>query len=177
MTTHNFSTDDLAKSLLVKLDRRNIFPPSLDNPEKFITSFNNLTVLRPRRPPNAFLLCRKNVQEEAKRKGNCNMRVISKVSGVLWKDASPDEKRVYEKLANRVHEIHYNKINKNTKSSTKSSTLLQDKEITTSNPYSIRVPFPTYSSFSFDQESDLLFLNNDNDNNGNDYNNYYSSNY
>ena len=168
MTTHNFSTDDLAQTLLVKLDRRNIFPPLLNNPEKFISSLNNLSLLRPRRPPNAFLLCRKNVQEEAKRKGNCNMRVISKVTGVLWKDASPDEKKVYEKLANRVHEIHYKKISKNSKS-IKSSSLLQDKE-TSPSPYPIPVSF---SSYPFDQENSLLFINSDNDNNGNDFNSYY----
>ena len=34
---------------------------------------------------NAFFICRKNVQEEAKRNGYCNMCVISKVAGILWK--------------------------------------------------------------------------------------------
>ncbi|RGB26339.1 hypothetical protein C1646_746889 [Rhizophagus diaphanus] len=152
MSTHNFSTEDLAKSLLDKLDRSNIFPPLLNNPETFISTLSNLSLLRPRRPPNAFLLCRKNVQEEAKRKGNCNMRVISKVTGVLWKDASPDEKKVYEKLANRVHEIHYKKISKNTKSTTRSSYLSQNKEITTSNPYPVPTSFSTsYSPITFGQ--------------------------
>ena len=34
---------------------------------------------------NAFFICRKNVQEEAKRNGYCNMCIISKVAGILWK--------------------------------------------------------------------------------------------
>lgn len=174
MSTHNFSTEDLAKSLLDKLDRSNIFPPLLNNPETFISTLSNLSLLRPRRPPNAFLLCRKNVQEEAKRKGNCNMRVISKVTGVLWKDASPDEKKVYEKLANRVHEIHYKKISKNTKSTTRSPYLSQNKEITTSNPYPVPASFSTsYSPVTFGQGNDILLLNNNNGNKYN-YNNYYS---
>ncbi|GBC01977.1 hypothetical protein RclHR1_00440043 [Rhizophagus clarus] len=169
MTTHNFSTEDLAKSLLDKLDRTNIFPPLLNNPETFISTLSNLSLLRPRRPPNAFLLCRKNVQEEAKRKGNCNMRVISKVTGVLWKDASPDEKKVYEKLANRVHEIHYKNISKNNKSRT--SYLSHIKEVATSNPYPVPGSFSTScSSFPFDRDNGLLFMRNNNSGD-NKYNN------
>ncbi|CAI2161352.1 9062_t:CDS:1 [Funneliformis geosporum] len=107
MTTQNFSIEDLAISLIDRLDRRNIFPPQYNNPETFIsTNTNNLSLRRPRRPPNAFLLCRKNVHQEAKRKGTCNMRVISKVTGILWRNASPEEKGVYERLADRVNEIH-----------------------------------------------------------------------
>src|SRR5437764_9569267 len=64
---------------------------------------------RPPRPPNWFLLCRKNVHREAKINGICNMRVISKVSGMLWRSATPDEKEQYEKLAIQVHNLHSEK--------------------------------------------------------------------
>ncbi|RIA98950.1 hypothetical protein C1645_866167 [Glomus cerebriforme] len=109
MSTQNFSIEDLAVSLIDRLDRRNIFPPYYNNPETLISSSNTLNCLssrRPRRSPNAFLLCRKNVHQEAKRKGTCNMRVISKVSGILWRNASPEEKSVYERLADKVNELH-----------------------------------------------------------------------
>ena len=36
-----------------------------------------------------------------------NMRVISKVTSILWKSASDEEKKVYKKLADQVYEIHY----------------------------------------------------------------------
>ncbi|CAB5164068.1 hypothetical protein RhiirA5_474559 [Rhizophagus irregularis] len=109
MSTQNFSIEDLAISLIDRLDRCNIFPPHLNNPEKLISSsntLNGLSIKHPRRSPNAFLLCRKNVHQEAKRKGTCNMRVISKVTGILWRNASPEEKSVYERLADRVNELH-----------------------------------------------------------------------
>src|SRR2546421_4309803 len=106
MTTQNFSIEDLAMSLIDRLDRKNIFPPYYNNPETLISSLNHLSLRRPRRSPNAFLLCRKNVHQEAKRWGTCNMRVISKVTGILWRNASPEEKGDYEKLADRVNELH-----------------------------------------------------------------------
>nr|CAG8469761.1 11286_t:CDS:2 [Entrophospora candida] len=65
----------------------------------------NLMFRKPKRPQNAFLLCRKNVHQEAKRIGSCNMRIISKVTGIMWKNASAQEKQVYERLADRVNEI------------------------------------------------------------------------
>ncbi|PKK69031.1 hypothetical protein RhiirC2_749117, partial [Rhizophagus irregularis] len=34
------------------------------------------------------------------------MRVISKVTGMLWRAATPDEKEEYEKLAIKVHNLH-----------------------------------------------------------------------
>src|SRR3954463_7426388 len=82
MATHDFSIEYLAMSLIVRLDRRNIFPPLHNNPESFLSSvgsISNLSSYRPKRPPNAFLICRKNVQEESKSKGTYNMRIISKV--------------------------------------------------------------------------------------------------
>ncbi|CAG8457448.1 4019_t:CDS:1 [Acaulospora morrowiae] len=110
MTTSNFSIEDLANSLIGRLDRERIFPPQYSNPESFVapaTAINApASCRRPRRPPNAFLLCRKNVHQEAKRRGTCNMRVISKVTGILWRNASLEEKEVYERLADQVNEIH-----------------------------------------------------------------------
>ncbi|CAB4403988.1 unnamed protein product [Rhizophagus irregularis] len=134
MTTHNFSIEDLAMSLIVRLDRNNIFPPMLNNPESFLSPTDNLTNLsfrRPKRSPNAFLVCRRNVHEEATRKGTFNMRVISKVTGILWKNASAEEKDVYKKLADRVYEIHY----KRTSSIYKKMTVSSLKERASYKPY------------------------------------------
>src|SRR2546429_9764007 len=78
MTTHNFSIEDLAQSLVVHLDRHHIFPPLINNPESFLPPIDNMTrssMRRPKRSPNAFLVCRRNVLEEASRKGTYNMRV------------------------------------------------------------------------------------------------------
>ncbi|CAB5393970.1 unnamed protein product [Rhizophagus irregularis] len=38
MATHDFSIEYLANSLIVRLDRRNIFPPLHNNPELFLSS-------------------------------------------------------------------------------------------------------------------------------------------
>ncbi|RGB30668.1 hypothetical protein C1646_671507 [Rhizophagus diaphanus] len=111
MATHDFSIEYLANSLIDRLDRRNIFPPLHNNPELFLSSvsssLNNLSSYRPKRPPNAFLICRKNVQEESKRKGTYNMRIISKVTSILWKNATREEREVYKRLVNNVYEIHH----------------------------------------------------------------------
>ncbi|GBB83387.1 hypothetical protein RclHR1_10100004 [Rhizophagus clarus] len=107
MATHDFSVEYLAMSLVARIDRKNIFPPLFNDPESFVpVPSNNSSSTRPKRPPNAFLICRKNVQEETKRKGAYNMRVISKVTSILWKNASDDEKSVYKNLFDRVYEIH-----------------------------------------------------------------------
>src|SRR5581483_2434040 len=95
------SLSDLADGFIQKLDRTRIFPPFLNKPEDLVN--HSKRNARPPRPPNGFLLCRKNVHEEAKRRGICNMRVISKVTGMLWRAATPDEKEEYEKLAMKVH--------------------------------------------------------------------------
>jgi len=145
MTTHNFSIKELAMSLMVRLDRRNIFPPLYNDPETFIPSSDNLTKLsfrRPKRCPNAFLLCRKNVHEEANRIGTSNMRVISKVTSILWKNASPEEKNVYKKLADHVYEIHYRRISIIYKKFTVSS--LKGDDSSSSSPS----PSPSSSSSS-----------------------------
>src|SRR5437763_991983 len=110
MTTHNFSMEDLALALIGRLDRKNIFPPILNDPESFLPKIDdstNLSFRRPKRSPNAFLICRKNVQEEATRQGTFNMRVVSKVTGILWKAASSEEKGAYKQLASQVYEVHH----------------------------------------------------------------------
>ncbi|CAB4483454.1 hypothetical protein RhiirA1_470565 [Rhizophagus irregularis] len=107
MATHDFSIEYLAMSLLARLDRKNIFPPKYDDVESFVpVPSNNSSSTRPKRPPNAFLICRKNVQLESKRKGSHNMRVISKVTSILWRNATDSEKSVYKNLFDRVYEIH-----------------------------------------------------------------------
>ncbi|CAG8470164.1 14541_t:CDS:1 [Acaulospora colombiana] len=105
MSLQYSSLNDLADSLIQKIDRSLIFPPHLSKPEEFLNIPTRLNS-RPPRPPNGFLICRKNVHNQAKRRGICNMRVISKVTGMLWRGASPDEKEEYEKLAARVVSLH-----------------------------------------------------------------------
>src|SRR3954452_13660017 len=174
MTTQNFSIEDLANSLIRRLDRGNIFPPYVNNPEALVSS-SNLTLRRPRRSPNAFLLCRKNVHQEAKRRGTCNMRVISKVTGMLWRNASPEEKGVYERLADRVNELHCKKTTIVYKGSNMSS-LPKNKDTTKYKPYSfppqlsapltlLNAPLNTSLTFPTSDPSsmipqDELYLNN-----------------
>lgn len=105
MTTDSSSLNDLAESLINQLDRGKIFPPSYNNPEELINHTSNRSK-GPPRPPNGFLLCRKNVHKEARSKGICNMRVISKVTGILWRGASSEEKEKYEKLSAQVNDLH-----------------------------------------------------------------------
>jgi hypothetical protein len=167
MTTHNFSIEYLAKSLVVRLDRKNIFPPSYNNPEIFVPSVGSsknstkLSSVRPRKPPNAFLICRKNVQEESKRKGTFNMRVISKVTSILWKNATFEEKEVYKRLVESVCEIYYKRnsmIYKKTSSKKKSlsrksnSTTLSEGPVVTPPPPFLSPP----SSFSSPSPSPSL---------------------
>jgi len=104
MSLQSSSLSDLADTLIQKLDRAKIFPPHFNKPEELVNDSKRNA--RPPRPPNGFLLCRKNVHQEAKRRGICNMRVISKVTGMLWRAATPDEKEEYEKLAIKVHNLH-----------------------------------------------------------------------
>src|SRR5688500_9091591 len=109
MSTHNFTMEDLALALIEHLDRRNIFPPTLNDPETFLPKIDesaDLSISRPKKSPHAFLICRSNVQEEASRKGTYNMRVISKATGILWKNASSEEKGIYKQIADRVNVLH-----------------------------------------------------------------------
>ncbi|CAG8501139.1 17014_t:CDS:2 [Dentiscutata erythropus] len=89
MTMQTSSLNDLAYSLIKLLDRNNIFPPAINNPEELIGRSTPNT--RTRRPPNGFLLCRKNVHKEARSKGTCNMR------------------ETYEQLALDVQNLHSQK--------------------------------------------------------------------
>jgi hypothetical protein len=101
--TYNFTTEELATSLINLLDRKNIFPPLFNNPEYFLSRKD----AEPKRTLNAFFICRKNVQNEASNKSwNSNMRIISKAASILWKTASPEEKAVYENLASQVDAIN-----------------------------------------------------------------------
>ncbi|RIA83438.1 hypothetical protein C1645_786369 [Glomus cerebriforme] len=110
MATPNFSLDFLVDNLMNKIDRKKIFPPHLNDPvELLTTSFNRTN--RPTRPPNGFLLCRKNVHHIAKEVGIVNMRVISKVSGILWRSASLEEKEMYENLASEVSFVYTQRYN------------------------------------------------------------------
>ncbi|GBB87289.1 hypothetical protein RclHR1_13720007 [Rhizophagus clarus] len=101
----NSSMEDLANSLMDKLDRSKVFPPFYNNPEELINP-SKIRSVGPPRPPNGFLLCRKNVHRQARERGVCNMRVISKVTGMLWRGASTDEKEQYENLAFQVQSLH-----------------------------------------------------------------------
>lgn len=105
-TIQTSSMDDLADLLINNLDRSKIFPPHYNKPEDLINPSSNSRSRQPPRPPNGFLLCRKNVHREARSRGICNMRVISKVTGMLWREASQDEKEQYEKLALQVNKLH-----------------------------------------------------------------------
>ncbi|CAG8784539.1 12021_t:CDS:2 [Gigaspora margarita] len=107
MAMQTSSLNDLAQNLIKILNRNNIFPPAINNPEELIG--RSAPNSRTRRPPNGFLLCRKNVHKEARSKGTCNMRVISKVTGMLWREASAEEKETYEQLALDVQSLHSQK--------------------------------------------------------------------
>ncbi|CAG8766799.1 9686_t:CDS:2, partial [Acaulospora morrowiae] len=104
-TIENTSLNDSAQLLMNSINRNMIFPPHYNSPEELINPSKAKTSGIPR-PPNGFLLCRKNVHKQAKQHGICNMRVISKVTGMLWRSATPDEKEQYEKLAMQVQNLH-----------------------------------------------------------------------
>lgn len=67
-----------ASALIFALDRNNIFPPLLNDPERILS---NKSRRERKRTPNAFFVCRMNVQNEVARKNlNVNMRIISKAA-------------------------------------------------------------------------------------------------
>ncbi|CAB5379163.1 unnamed protein product [Rhizophagus irregularis] len=101
MSEGKIPMENLAISLINILNRRNIFPPLFNNPESFVHPVDSK-----KKPFNSFMICRRNVYKESNRKGNHNMRVISKAAGILWNSASLEEKNVYKEIANRVHEIY-----------------------------------------------------------------------
>lgn len=102
MEKNHFTIEFLAISLVEKLDRKNIFPPLFNDPESFVVPVES----KAKKPPNSFLICRRNVCKEANKSGNHSMRTISKAASILWNGATPQEKRVYKKLAVRVYEIY-----------------------------------------------------------------------
>src|SRR5436305_14612754 len=94
--------ENAAKSLVYKLNRENIFPPLIKEPEMIISKQRKTNKIR-KRTPNAFLICRLNVHKEVMSKGlNVNMRIISKATSLLWKNASSMEKFEYTKLAEKI---------------------------------------------------------------------------
>ncbi|RGB28916.1 hypothetical protein C1646_714851, partial [Rhizophagus diaphanus] len=99
--------ESMAISLHAKLDRKNIFPPLYNDPESYVPSVPSNDNYQQKRIPNASLMCRRNVHMEAKHKGSFDMRVISKVTGIFWNNASFEEKTVYKKLFKRVNEIYH----------------------------------------------------------------------
>lgn len=93
-----------AIAFIRKLNRNKIFPPFLNDPDRFISKDKCK-----KRTPNSFFLCRLNVQEEARSIGqNLNMRIISKATSILWNKASDEEKNEYIKLAIRVKNCYEN---------------------------------------------------------------------
>jgi hypothetical protein len=156
MSLQASSLSDLADILIQKLDRAKIFPPHFNKPEELVNSKRNA---RPPRPPNGFLLCRKNVHQEAKRRGICNMRVISKVTGMLWRAATPGEKEEYEKLATKVHNLHSQRY-----PGYKYRPTTRDRSSESYHPYIfssslIEDTSEEYSSSDIEQPAHLSFLN------------------
>ncbi|CAG8569403.1 10043_t:CDS:2, partial [Scutellospora calospora] len=108
----NFSIAEIASNLIPRINMRNIFPPIHNKPEELIPTFSTNTTRKPRRSMNSFLIFRKNIHEEIKRIGvGCNMRVISRIAGVLWRNASLDEKQFYEDLSQLCNDIHNQRYN------------------------------------------------------------------
>ncbi|CAG8557863.1 33330_t:CDS:2 [Racocetra persica] len=83
MSVAEFSLDGLADSLICQLDRSKIFPPYHNDAEEY----------------------------EAKRLGVSNMRVISKVTGILWRESTVEEKEVYEDLSKYIRDIYVQRDN------------------------------------------------------------------
>lgn len=89
--------DFSAKLLISSLEKANIFPPSLSDPSSYLPE----SPLK--RSPNAFFICKKNVFSEAKkRRGKLNVPVATKAASILWKQATFEEKKIYQDLANAV---------------------------------------------------------------------------
>ncbi|CAB4493663.1 unnamed protein product [Rhizophagus irregularis] len=172
MEKNHFTVEFLATSLVGKLDRKNIFPPLFNDPELFVASIES----KAKKPPNSFLICRLNVSKEANKSGNHNMRTISKAASILWNGATPQEKNVYKKLAERVYEIYALRYSLISLSSEVESTELQKVPSLSLTQPPISVPSPTaitletfppiiynYYITSCDNSDDPFFYN-DNDN-------------
>ncbi|CAG8496557.1 9519_t:CDS:1 [Paraglomus occultum] len=99
------ANSELVQYYISTLSRDRIFPPFFNDPETLVPDVAGNR--RPPRPLNAFLLLRKNVAEEARRCiDHPNMRVISKVSSILWANSTQEEKDVYQCLAKDVSRLH-----------------------------------------------------------------------
>ncbi|KAG9287313.1 hypothetical protein G9A89_008944 [Geosiphon pyriformis] len=101
--------DDDVSILLNMLNMTNILTPSIKNPEDFVGTprIGKNGQIRTPRPQNAFFIFRKNVLHEARLYNIQNMRLICKVSSILWKRASNDEKQIYRNLALQVADLHH----------------------------------------------------------------------
>ncbi|CAG8461011.1 7186_t:CDS:1 [Paraglomus occultum] len=96
---------ELVDSYISLLNRNHIFPPHINNPKELVPDVTGNR--RPPRPLNSFLILRKNVAEEIRRFiDRPNMRVISKVSSVLWSASTKEEKDIYYRLAQDVNKLH-----------------------------------------------------------------------
>lgn len=144
------STDDLNSSaydLILKLNRKNIFPPIL-NPSDIIGSIKFDERKKQKRTPNGFFICRMNVTKEAERIGiKINMRLAIKATSILWKNALNEEKNEYLQLADKIK--CYCLRN--------SSTNKQDQ-------------FDHYNVFQLSKETNELYNDNSKQNYLNDYN-------
>ncbi|GBC09879.1 hypothetical protein RclHR1_09190005 [Rhizophagus clarus] len=97
-----FSIQEIADTLISRLDRDKIFPPFYYNqPIDFIVPTQQGHIVK----SNCFFFCCKNVKEEANRFGNGNMRIILKASGILWRNATNGEKEIYEDLYNEAKNL------------------------------------------------------------------------
>jgi hypothetical protein len=75
----------------------------LSNPHLSEYSINT----KKNKTPNSFMIFRmKVIKTIRKQKLNLNMRIISKISGELWKQLSKDVKEKYEKISLSIKEKH-----------------------------------------------------------------------
>ena len=104
MTKEFNSIEIAANAFILQLNKNNIFPPLFNDPKIFTSQ------KRRKRSPNAFFICRINVHKEALSMGLIpNMRILSKATSILWKNASSTEKYDYTKLAYDV-KIYWEKV-------------------------------------------------------------------
>ncbi|CAG8476701.1 5513_t:CDS:1 [Ambispora gerdemannii] len=102
----NSQTSNISPTINM-LDLNRIFQPRDNNPEEYLQRGRvRIAGDRPRRPQNAFFIFRQNVSKEARRVGVKNMRLISTVSGHLWRNSSEEQKAVYEAIAVQVRALH-----------------------------------------------------------------------
>ncbi|CAB4493278.1 hypothetical protein RhiirA5_422215 [Rhizophagus irregularis] len=154
--------ETLAKSLVLRLNRKNIFPPLFNEPESFVPPMGS----KPKKPVNSFIICRQNVCKEAKTKGAHNMRIISKATSILWRSATSGERTVYKNIANRVCEIHLLRnstlINSTTyiNSTANINSTAYNQLPSISPSISRQLPFPSPSSIF---ETSNMFFNDYND--------------